>query len=330
MIWSVIELAGKKPAGYADHKPPYDFKHGWVPITGSAKVEVAKKERQLPPNLRTKPAWMSQEEHDAKVKRYFEAFPEGWQDPAAAPDVPESPTKTAPSRRKTPARVSPVVSGDMTGLSGTQSRALVTPDSVDPDEFTPEWSSATRVSRKLTPDELEATHQWQNGYTEAFAESGQPEVGLYEVINDMQRDGGKFDLGDLDEEDLDNLEQIRTSMASALAKSKTTRDVTVFRGVSNLGNLEVGDTVTDPGWQATSYRPDIVADFMSGAQIGAKKTKKSRMLVITVPKGKNALAVRERPEIERVFGIKHEIVLGPDTPMRVTKIDGDRVHLEVQ
>lgn len=341
MTWRAIELA--KPAGYADHKPPYDFKHGWVPITGTAKVATTPKienpedlDKLTPEQLEKIPRLQRHGPSKAQgtsLERWREIVNTSLaksDEPSTAPEAPALPTKTAPSRSKTPALAPPVAAGDTTGLSGTQSRSLADPDSVEPDEFTAEWSSATRSSQKLTPEELEATHQWQNGYTEAFAESGTPEVGLYEVINDMQRNGGRFDLGELDDEDLENLDRMRESMASALAKSKTTRDVTVFRGVSNLGNVQVGDTVTDPGWQATSYRPDIAQGFMSGAQLGAKKTKKSRMLVITVPKGKNALAVRERKDIEKVFGIKHEIVLGPDTPMRITKIDGDRIYLEVQ
>lgn len=324
-------------AGYADHKPPYDFKHGWVPITGKAATAVAKKERQLPPNLRTKPAWKSDEEHNAAVERYFKSFPEGWKDPSAAPDGPladTTPPAVAQPAKKA-ARPSRGKSGGKTGSPDTateaQRAAAADPD-YDSDGLTGEWEKTFKQG-KLSDDESEAVHQWQNGFTEVQMgddENEAAETGLYLVLNDMLREGGQYDLGALDEDDLQNLDLMNDQLRSALDKSEVTRDTTVYRGVSQFGDVEVGDVVTDRGWQATSYNPQIAEAFLGGGSLGAEATKDSRTLVIRMPKGSKALRVRERAEHERVFGIKHEVVIGPDTPMRVTGKTDTHVYMEVQ
>jgi hypothetical protein len=340
MTWSVVELAGK-PAGYADHKPPYDFKHGWKPISGAAAKAVAPKveepedlEKLTPEQLNKIPRM-----HRLGPSKAMGHSKEQWRgivnEALAKPDEPATPhvpEPVAPVKVMRKSRTKVEAPGP--GISPTQQKALDNPDTFDQDELTPEWASATTKPR-LTKRETEATHLWQNGYTTALSEEEDSEgvaagdVGLYKILNAQLRGSGEYDGLDLPEEEWAQVEQMRTGMESALAKSRTTRDVTVFRGVSNLGNVAAGDTIRDAGWQATSMNPGLAASFMSGDIVGAKRKSSARMLVISVPKGTNALAVREKPENEKYFGIKHEIVLGPDTPLRVTKIEGDRVYAEV-
>jgi hypothetical protein len=330
-----VQLA--RPAGFADHKPPYDFKHGWVPVSGAAaaKVKADKPaERQLPPALRTKPAWKSQEDHDAAVDAYFKAYPEGWKDPHAAPDKAETPLDD-PEPPKKVSRSSGAKRAGRTAMPAATSkrqREALKDEDYDQDRLTAEWESSIKQG-DLDSDEQEAIHQWQNGYTEVPIGDDPDEVsetGLYLVLNDMLRDGGKYDLGALDEDDLENLDLMNNHLRSALDKSEVTKDTTVFRGVSQLPDVKVGDTFQDPGWQAATYNPNTAKGFLGGGEVGAGPTKTSKTLVISLPKGSKALRVRERESHERVFGIKHEIVIGPDTPMVVTGIKGDQIFLEVQ
>jgi hypothetical protein len=347
--WQVIELS--HPAGYADRKPPYDFKHGWVPITGEAKAAVVPKVENPEDLSKLTP---QQLEKIPKIQRYGPSKAQGtslerWREivntslakpdesPTApkTPEPPPVPTKAAPRRRKTPVRPSPVHEDKPMGLSGTQSRALASPGHEDTEELTKEWSSATALGDPLDDDESEAVHQWQNGYTEALfdenaGEDAPAETGLYLLLNDMLAGSGKYDLGALDEDDLANLDLMNERLHSALAKSKTSRDVTLFRGISDMPDVQTGDVITDARWQATSYNPSTASAFLGGGTLGAKAGPRSKMLVISVPKGKNALAVRERASHEKVFGTKHEVVLGPNTPMKVTGQDGQHIYLEVQ
>lgn len=345
--WRVIELA-KKPAGYADHKPPYDFKHGWVPVTGAAKTEVAKSKKlaspsditdeikaKLPPMLRQK-TWQHKDEQDwlDRVNRYREEHPEGFGAAPKAPDTPLADTTPPVPAKRAPRKATGGTKGKTSlpaSVSETQRLALTDPE-YDSSRLTPEWESAVRQG-KLDADESEAIHQWQNGFTEVPMGDDEDEVsetGLYLVLNDMLRNGGQYDLGALDDEDLENLDLMNERLRSALDKSEVTRDTTVFRGVSSWGDAKVGDVVTDSGWQAASYDPSIAEGFLGGATLGAKAGKGSKMLVITLPKGSKALRVRERAAQEKVFGIKHEVAIGPDTPLRLTGIKGNQVFLEVQ
>jgi len=350
MTWHVVELA--------NGHPPYQWRHGWVPLTPDAEAIKAKqKSGSAKDGAAAKPATPRIEEPEdlekltpeqlAKVPRGYRHGPlkaaghtkEQWRDlvntALAKPDEPAAPS--APPVAAPPVKVvrkPRAKAAPGPGISPVQQKALDNPDTFDQDELTPEWASATNKPR-LTKDEAEAAHLWQNGYTTAMSEDEDDEgvaagdVGLYKILNAQLRGTGEYDGLDLDEEEWDQVEQIRTGLESALAKSRTTRDVTVFRGVSNLGDVTAGDTIKDEGWQSTSMNPDLAASFMSGDIVGAKRKSTARLLVISVPKGTNALAVREKPENEKYFGIKHEIVLGPNTPLRVTKIEGDRVYAEV-
>lgn len=348
--WRVIELA---KAGYADHKPPYDFKHGWVPVSGAAKKavpdtssgggkKVSKPEdvtdeikAKLPPMLKQK-TWKHNTDQDwlNAVNDYMDRHPEGFgaTSKPEPPEVPKkAPQKPAVRKRKTAAK--PATMPEST--SQTQRDELNNPGPDRTDEFTKEWSSAASLSQPLDQDESEAVHQWQNGYTEAFFdedsedEDASPETGLYQVLNDMKRGTGQYDLGMLDEDDLNNLELMDQRIGSALAKSKLNRDVTLFRGVADMQDVEVGDVLTDEGYQATTLNPSTASSFLGGGQLGAGPGARSKVLVITARKGSHALPVREREAHERVFGIKHEMVLGPGS-LKVTGKSGSYVFVEVQ
>lgn len=341
-VWKPIELAGP---GYADHKPPYDFKHGWIPVSGAAKKATPDKDEPsedlYPPNLRTKPAWQKQEDWDTQRKRYLEAFPGGWPEVQRQREADEAalrdsePPKVVKKAATRAPRSSPAKGAGTAALPDSTSRAqrdaVGNPDH-DPSALTKEWESAIKQP-KLNEAEAEAVHQWQNGFTEVPMgddEDEATETGLYLVLNDMLRGGGQYDLGALDEEDLENLDLMNDRLRSALDKSRTTRDITVFRGVSSFGRVKVGDVVTDAGWQATSYDPNIASAFLGGGEVGAKAKRGSKTLVIRMPRGSKALRVREREQQEKVFGLKYEVVIGPDTPMKVTGVKGNQIFLEVQ
>jgi hypothetical protein len=306
--WRVIELA-KKPAGYADHKPPYDFKHGWVPVSGAAQSAVTK-ERELPPLLKQKPAWQSQEAYDAQVANYFDKFPEGWKpDPASDPEPPvPKPKAKKPAARRTPKRKGPVDAKE----SAMQLRARTGSTSAQRKdaslELVPEWESAT-VEKDLSPDEAWAKEEWFGGEDDYGNET-------YVALNDYKRNGinGQFAQG----WDQDHLDEIDQHLTSALPKSKTTRDMVLYRGLRDgRPPLSVGDTIQDPGWQSLTYSYDVSRGF---ARLDGNASK-AKILIISVPKGSNLLNIKDPIELE--------LLAGPNTPMKVTKIDGEHVYVEM-
>lgn len=306
--WRVIELA--KPAGYADHKPPYDFKHGWVPISGSAKKAVTK-ERKLPPALREKPGWMGQDEYDAKVANYFDKFPEGWKEPepVVVPDPPKKPRAKKPAVKRVPKRTGPVNAKESDLQLKAREAATKDEQSAASNALIGEWESAT-AEKDLTPDEAWAKEEWFGGEDDYGNET-------YVALNDFKRNGpnGQHAKG----WDLEHLEEIDQHLTSALPKSKTTRDLVVYRGLRDgRPPLSVGDKIQDPGWQSLTYDYNVSRNF---ARLNEGDSSKSKILIISVPKGSNLLNIKDP--------IEQELLAGPNTPMTVTKIDGQHVYVEM-
>lgn len=181
-------------------------------------------------------------------------------------------------------------------------------------EFDEEWRSATRVDGEFSSFEQDALHNWQNGY---FGDAGQ-EIGLYVALNDTLRGEGQIDLQSLDEDALYELDELQDHMMSAASKSRTSRDLVAFRGVTNLGDVRVGDEIRDPGWAAFSYNPSVAQAF--SLDQGASST--NRVLVAHFPEG--------TPMLRMDDPVKHELVATPGQPMKVTRIDDNFVYVEVQ
>jgi hypothetical protein len=327
--WQVIELA-KKPAGYADHKPPYDFKHGWVPVSGAAQSAVTK-ERELPPLLKQKPAWQSQEAYDAQVANYFEKFPEGWK-PDPAPDLEPPAPKEKPATKK-PAARSTKTKGSSGGPTPKQQESLDSEPAKSialRSELKDEYRSATS-SRGVSNEESMAIEEWQNGTDPSTGEE------TYVELNDFLRHG-KLPVADFDDDeeydpdddfddddafsgggnfiDRDFLENMDRKLRSALSKTKTTRAMTLFRGLRDgRPPLAVGDTITDKGYSSLTYDPSIARGF---TEAGGPE---SKILVIQAPKGSPLLQVPDDFELE--------LLAGPETPFRITKIEGIYVHVEL-
>lgn len=331
MTWQVVELAQR---GKVQH-----WRHGWIPITPEAKAIVAERQKKAAARLKAKqvrggsPAAAPKKGKYDHVKWVDDLSPEDRQRLPNDLKFPLPHMRDSGPRQWAPQAIQELKRQDALAVPKTEAlkpAAMVKP-AIDPKKLTAEWKSATR-SRPRTAAEEDAVHNWQNGYMVLGndEEFDGAETGMYQLLNDTLRGSGQHDLSLVDAEGLDELDTMNDHLTAALAKSKTTRDVTVYRGVSGLGQVEVGDVLTDPGWQATSLNPDVANDFLGGGIAGAKGTGDSRIMVITIPKGKNALAVREKDQFEKLTGMKHEIVLGPGSPLRVVKTEGNRVYLEMQ
>lgn len=316
--WRVIELA---KAGYADYKPPYDFKHGWIPVSGAAKKavpdaassggkkRVSKPEdvtdeikAKLPPMLKQK-TWQHNTEQDwlNAVNDYMGKHPEGF----GAPSKPRQKVK---------------VEAGADGLTESQRHALElagqgkdpvdAPSSVG-STLMREWTDSVKVKGELTEDEDDAVarYQW-----------GEPEYGfgssIYEELNDYKRNGSKGRSDD----SLDELDSVHEGMLTAVSKSRTATPVTVFRGLRDgQPPVKVGDTLTDRAWVSTTFDPFIAHTFAKLGE-GGLDNLNNKVQVISLPKG--------HPALRALSGEEMELTLPPDTPLRVVREDGRYQYLE--
>jgi hypothetical protein len=167
-----------------------------------------------------------------------------------------------------------------------------------------DWDGATHVKGGFTPGEEAALSDYQWGET-GWGNSYFGELNAYKRGNQYHTP---------DEDELDELAQMDEDLQTALFKSKTTERMTVFRGVRDgQPPLKVGDTLIDKAWVSTSVSPELAFQFGRGAD--------GRIMVIDLPKGTHALRPNDPDELE--------VVVGPDTPMKVSRIEGNLLYMEL-
>lgn len=303
--WRVIELVG-------DHKPPYDWKHGWIPVSPQAKkIAAARKAAGLPPGgtmpkAKAAPkadAGLSDDDllntGEADTAKLSDADFGRWLDLQRANPTKKSKKKAAPKKAKAAAKKTP---------------AQVPTDA--------DWSGSVETDG-LSAEETQALNTWQIGHfiddERTDTEGNAAAVGYYSVINAMAR--GADLPSQPDDDDLEAMDDMVAGMESALAKSRLTKRTVLYRGVTDLPDVAVGDTIEDSGWPATSLDAQMARDFANPELNPYGNPGESKVMVITAPAGHPALLIDT--------SVQREIVLGPGVPMRVTRIDGDEVHLEV-
>jgi hypothetical protein len=329
--WRIIE---DNAVELVNGHPPYQWKHGWIPITPDAHaIKAKKKSGSAGVAVKDKPSKVNLE-----AKKAADLVDEGEFTPDQLQSLPNSlkfrlpqedphewrtkirkhleanPVKAAPDKPK----ASSVSTGGPDSLQHMSDSQRVLWDEANgrgsddtvtaAQRVTSEWEDLDSAPEP-TPEELEAMEYWQFGQDEDTGEM------FYRLLNRMKREGD----GDLSAPDTDvDLGELDQALQSRLSKSKTKRSLTLFRGIQHVperGQFQVGDTITDPGWAATSYNP-VTANSFRQAAFG-------KMLVIHAPKG--TPVVRLSDEMQ-----EWEVLLGPDTPMRVTRIDGDEIHVRVE
>lgn len=341
--WQVIELVG-------DRKPPYDWKHGWIPVSAKAKaIAKARKEAGLAPGpdmpsaqsvakaksatavkdkpssggkltvdqaladpARLPPALRNPNLHKrhpgghrGAIADYLEKNPDGFA-------TPSKPATKDPGYKAKPVAAKTEDADSLRHMSPHQTTLWEEVGGKDPGAggvdaaigAKKEWEGLDDAG-ELTPEQEEALEHWQFGEDE---DSG---LQFYQLLNQMKRSGK--DLSHLDTDiDLGELDQ---AMESRLAHSKAARDVTLFRGIHHADDLQVGDSLLDPGWAATSYNPGVADSFSKSAN--------GKMLVIHAPKGTPLIRLGDDME-------EYEVLFGPNTPMRVTRVDGNRIHVRIE
>ena len=104
---------------------------------------------------------------------------------------------------------------------------------------------------------------------------------------------------------------------SVLSLTKTDRDLTLYRGIDlaigtasqrNISDFQVGQIVTDKGFVSASLDREAIEQFVGKGE--------SVIMSITLPKGRQALFMSERPGR---FAEK-EVLLPRNLPMRVREI----------
>lgn len=244
-------------SGYADHKPPYDFKHGWIPVSSEA-----------------------QKAHKDKA-------------PAGTPE----PTGAASHLSAISANQTKALKFREEGVSGNERFQFAE------SKLLPERATSVKT-KPLDTDEESAISDYQWGKSEISY------LDTFHLLNGKLRGSEHVQIHPDEAGDLD---LVHRHLLSALSKSKTTRAITVFRGLKDgKPPLKVGDTVTDEAWVSTSYDPDMAQGFAQSS---------GKVMVIELPKGTNAILTESDEELE--------ILLGPGVPMRVVREDGRYLHMEL-
>jgi len=105
------------------------------------------------------------------------------------------------------------------------------------------------------------------------------------------------------------------------------REAHLYRALpgSLVKDLSVGDTLSDPAFLSTSSSPVRRWDHMEERDVLS--------LIIRVPEGTRGLdmnKVMAGAGVDNPFDYQNEVLLGRNTKMRVTKIDFDAVHVELE
>jgi hypothetical protein len=266
MVWQAVELV--------NGRPPYQWKHGWIPVTPDAQAIKAK------------------------------------QKTGTATDTAPSSTPRPDGADLRPAtrRVSAISRLQKEGLEDLEAGIVHSSSSDQFRKIEPEFRSSVKAD-KFTREEARALEEWSFGYDHDTRRD------VYEMLNGQKRAGEKPSA---------QLAAIDRQMTSALAKSQTTRPVTVFRGIRTDKPLAAGDQIEDLGWQSTSYNPQVAAQFMDPEYSGDFSN--AKLLIIEVPEGFNALMVDD----EGGDLVEHELILGPKEPIWVTRTEGNWVYAEVR
>lgn len=166
---------------------------------------------------------------------------------------------------------------------------------------------------EFTSAEQHAMKVWGTGFMGETDSS--PEV--YRVINARLRgDTSQFSLNSIRAHEAE-LDAVHRDLQSALSKSKLTKPTTVYRGlVGQTKGWKVGDVVTDPGYQSTSFDPRV-------AHLFRRDRRDSALIQIDLPAGHPALKLEGNPLYDEA-----EITLGPGVPLRVTRIESGRIWME--
>lgn len=292
---------------------------------GTSYEAAIKSDSLLPPALRNPNLHGGEENHRKAVAAYLEKNPGGWKAAQATQSAHVAETKAARPSKK-PAKAKPKTAPKSASTADANSLRHMTPHQAvlweeangnDPGArgvdaalgIRGEWEKADSAPK---PDEElnEAMEVWQFGADEG---SG---MEFYQLLNQARRSGKPDALDRMTEElDLDtSLAGLDEVMQRRLAESRASRDLTLFRGIQHGGEFGVGDVLTDPGWAATSYNPTVANMFNQAAN--------GKTLVVHAPKGTPILRVPDPME--------HEILFGPDTPMRVTRVNGNEIHVIVE
>lgn len=271
--------AGDSAMELANGQPPYQWKHGWIPLTPDAKLIKAKKKSG------------TAKDSPVKVKVQAKTKP-----PAAISKTQRAEPKISATQQRMMELVEARGDGDPSD----------TPEGFDVGlKLIEEWHGLVDA-KDLDQDEQDAIADYQFGETDEFEPT-------YRALNRMKRGDRKG----IDPDTGEMLEWTDQNLQSALTKSVLTKDTVVFRGLSD-GHppLKTGDVVTDAAWVSTSTNPEMAMGF---ARHGSKD--KARVMVIPLPKGTHAI----QPESEDEW----ELLLGPDVPMRVNRIEGKYVYMEL-
>lgn len=108
------------------------------------------------------------------------------------------------------------------------------------------------------------------------------------------------------------------ALDTALARAKTSRAITVHRGVkagTPWDNIKVGETIREPGFLSTSINPQTAQNFQGGA-----------IIEVRLPKGYSGGAY-----VNRIPDVKHpeyEFLIRPGSPFRVVERTGSRIVVE--
>lgn len=119
----------------------------------------------------------------------------------------------------------------------------------------------------------------------------------------------------------------------AIAGEHTKEDISVFRGVRGLSEEQVaglkeGSTLTDKGFQSTTWDRDHAENFAAGRASGIGSGSKGGVLLeVNVEKGANALNMHDgRAGFGSNFKSEREVILPRDTTYHVTGTRVEEIH----
>lgn len=109
----------------------------------------------------------------------------------------------------------------------------------------------------------------------------------------------------------------------AISRATLTQDVTTYRGVGGdfgrqLQNAKIGDSFVDKGYVSTAAQKEYAQRFVD------KAPSNGTMLHVRIPAGRSAAPVPSN------YAEESEMLIGRGSSFRITKIDGNNVHVEME